>query len=55
MIERVVIRNLKRFKELDCTLAPHLVIVGRTTAARPRCCRQFPLVRDRVALGGVQP
>lgn len=28
MIERVVIRNLKRFKELDCTLAEHLVIVG---------------------------
>lgn len=28
MIERVVIRNLKRFKELDCTLADHLVIVG---------------------------
>ncbi|MDE2718045.1 MAG: AAA family ATPase, partial [Chloroflexota bacterium] len=28
MIKRVVIRNLKRFKELDCTLADHLVIVG---------------------------
>jgi len=28
MIERVVIRNLKRFRELDCTLAAHLVIVG---------------------------
>ncbi len=28
MIERLVIRNLKRFKDLDCTLAEHLVIVG---------------------------
>ncbi len=28
MIERVVIRNLKRFKELDCTVAEHMVIVG---------------------------
>ena len=28
MIERIVIRNLKRFNELDCALAEHLVIVG---------------------------
>ena len=28
MIERVEIRNLKRFKELDCRLGEHLVIVG---------------------------
>ena len=28
MIDRVVIRNVKRFKELDCRLTEHLVIVG---------------------------
>ena len=28
MIERLVIRNLKRFRDLDCMLAEHLVIVG---------------------------
>ena len=28
MIRRVEIRNLKRFKELDCELGNHLVIVG---------------------------
>lgn len=28
MIERVEIRNLKRFKELDCELGEHVVIVG---------------------------
>ncbi len=28
MIERVSVRNLKRFAELDCTLGNHLVIVG---------------------------
>ena len=28
MIDRVEIRNLKRFKELDCELGEHLVIVG---------------------------
>ena len=34
MIERVVIRNLKRFKELDCRLAEHLVIVGPNSCGK---------------------
>lgn len=34
MIERVEIRNLKRFKEFDCRLGEHLVIVGPNSCGK---------------------